>query len=59
MKLSTVDQQVSAIVIITIGMASPTTVSTAGSRRVSESLAPSTSGAGRWTSRPSRAIKDR
>ena len=56
---SMVDQQVSAMVIITIGMARPNTVSPADSRRVSESLAPSTSAAGRWKSRPSRAISDR
>ena len=56
---SMVDQQVSAIVIIAIGMARPKTVSPADSRRVSESRAPSTSAAGRWTSRLSRAISDR
>src|SRR5205823_590443 len=56
---SMVDQQVSAIVIIAIGMARPNTVSAADSRLVSESLAPSTSAAGRWKSRLSRAISDR
>jgi len=56
---SMVDQQVSAMVIISIGMARPNTVSAADSRRVSESLAPSTRAAGRWTSSPSRAISDR
>src|ERR1700685_4228535 len=54
-----VDQQVSVMVIIAIGRATPNTVSAADSRGVSESLAPSTSAAGRWKSRPSRAIKDR
>ena len=47
------------MVIIASGIARPNTVSPADSRRVSESLAPSTSAAGRWTSRPSRAISDR
>ena len=56
---SMVDQQVSAIVIIVIGMASPKTVTTAGTRRVSESRAPRTRAGGRWTSRPNRASRDR
>src|SRR5207302_11023976 len=54
-----VDQQVGAMVIIATGIASPNTVSAADSRRVSESLAPSTRAAGRWKSRLSRAISDR
>src|ERR1700744_4920948 len=54
-----VDQTASAIVIIAIGMATPVTVSAAGSRLVSASRTPSTRAAGSRTSRDSRAIGDR
>ena len=47
------------MVIIAIGMARPNTVSPADSRLASESLAPSTSAAGRWKSRLSRVTSDR
>ena len=55
---SRVVQQVSAIVIMAMGMATPTMVSAAGSRRVKESRAPRTSGTGSRTSRPMRASRD-
>src|SRR3984957_3205935 len=55
---SRVVQQVIAIVIIAIGSATPTIVSAAGSRRVKASRAPSTSGTGSRTSRPTRASRD-
>src|SRR5580693_3868493 len=55
---SRVVQQVSAIVIIAMGIATPTIVSAAGSRRVNASRAPSTSGTGSRTSRPILARRD-
>src|ERR1700721_1775678 len=56
---SRVVEQVSAIVIMAMGIATPTIVSAAGSRRVKASRAPRTSGTGSRTSRPIRASLDR
>src|ERR1700735_40664 len=55
---SRVVQQVIAIVIMAMGIATPTIVSTAGSRRVKASRAPRTSGTGSRTRRPTRGRRD-